>query len=81
MSSESLTSGWCSSASMSLKPPIRQAMSAGARGSPSSVVTMPTMSWSPLGAMTVTRNWSGWSPKEVGESGPLATIWRSTGRP
>src|SRR3989475_2890843 len=66
---------------MSLKPPILHAMSAGTSGGPSSVVTMPTTSWVLFGAITVTRNCSGLSPKEAGSSGPWATICGSTGRP
>ena len=73
--------GCASSAEMSLKPPMRPARSAGPSGSPSSVVTMPSKSWVPSGAITLTRSWSGFSPNDSGDSGPRSRICGSTGRP
>ena len=59
-------------------------MSPDSSGWPSSVVTMPTTSWPPLGAMTTTWSWRGSRPNDSGVRAPPCDIRTSsgaTGRP
>ena len=62
-------------AAMSAKPPSRLAMSPDGSGSPSSAVTMPIVSMSPIGVMTTTRNCSGVRPNASGVSPPVLVPW------
>jgi hypothetical protein len=69
---------------MSSKPPSRFAMSLDGNGWPSSVVTTPTRSTSPAGAITTTRSMSGERPNDSGDSvlaSDCCTRSGDTGRP